>query len=263
MAYLIQRATLTAIADQVRRLTGTNVPLSPAQMATALSAGAFGDNDYDSFRFYDFENGLSGLGNNGYDDDGNALTPLTALPYLDKYTIGPARSAHESAILSRFNPVVSGHSGAANKNILAEIRMPKCLSISDYYYDSFSSCINLVSAWLPACTSVGGYAFEFCYRLEELTLNSACVISEYAFAGVVQPDSGKIFRLYLRGDTMGSCSDRFEIDPTGGSNWQDAQDLYSGEIPGLEIYVPPALLNDFKTTWANGYFADNIFPLTD
>ena len=261
MAYLIQRATLTAIADQVRRLTGTNVPLSPAQMATALSAGAFGDNDYDSFRFYDFENGLSGLGNNGYDDDGNALTPLTALPYLDKYTIGPARSAHESAILSRFNPVVSGHSGAANKNILAEIKMPGCASVDD---EEFKDCDNIVSAYFPACMDVGEDAFSGCSLLESITLNSGCDIDYHAFADTLVPDS-KTFRLYLRGGSIGTC-DQFAfggILDYSSCGSMPTEIFYTTPVPGLEIYVPANLLSDFKTRWGGGNFADNIFALTD
>ena len=34
-------------------------------------------------------------------------------------------------------------------------------------------------------------------------------------------------------------------------------------INGLEIYVPAELINDFKTTWADGAFANNIYPLPD
>ena len=73
MAYLVQAATMTAIANQVRRLTGTNAPLSPAQMVTALATGSFGDTDFDSFRFYDFSGGAPYLdiGNCGYDDNEN------------------------------------------------------------------------------------------------------------------------------------------------------------------------------------------------
>ena len=34
-------------------------------------------------------------------------------------------------------------------------------------------------------------------------------------------------------------------------------------IPGLAIYVPSNLLEDFKTAWANGEYANNIYELTD
>ena len=264
MAYLIQRATLTAIADQARRLTGVSALLSPAQIAAALSlvTSEGGESNCDSFRFYNFAGGgLDNIGNSGFDNNDNELTPLTALLFLDEYAIGPARSAYDSAILSRFNPVVSGHSGAANKNILAEIKMPGCASVDD---EEFKDCDNIVSAYFPACMDVGEDAFSGCSLLESITLNSGCNIDYHAFEDTLVPNS-KTFRLYLRGGSIGTC-DQFAfggILDYSSCGSMPTEIFYTTPVPGLEIYVPANLLSDFKTRWGGGNFADNIFALTD
>ena len=123
--------------------------------------------------------------------------------------------------------------------------------------------IRLISANFPACMSVKNDAFRHCDNLESLTLNSACEIEQYAFSNTIAPYD-KTLKIYLRGTAMGICSDKtFDALDDNGRNPTPIHDIYPGAIPGLEIYVPPDLLNDFKTTWAGGAFADNIFPLTD
>lgn len=221
----IQSDTLTAIANQARRLTGTSALLSPAQMATALSD-------------------VSPGGGSSYDSDNNVFS----------FSVGSGSLG------------VGDYIRSDKISALTAISMPACASIEEF---DFFDCTGLVSAHFPACTSLGTCAFgddeSFETRLETLTLNSACTIPEGAFYGVLAPDS-KTFRLYLRGNSMGTCSDAaFYVYETDDNTnlYVDAHDKYGQTIPGLEIYVPANLLNDFKTTWAGGAFANNIYALTD
>ena len=224
MAYLVQAATLTAIADQVRRLTGTNAPLSPSQMATALSTASLSTNN-----------------------DGNVFKFYTESSYST-------------------NNDQSNYINSAQRSNLLEIKMPYKTSISDDEFDNvYGGYDHLQTAYFPACMSVGVNAFWAASALETLTLNSACVISEGAFRNVIDPDD-KVFRLYLRGTSMGSCdysAFTTRIYPADSSDFVDISAMDTNPMPGLEIYVPASLLNDFKTTWAGGYLANNIYPLTD
>lgn len=220
MAYIIQRETLTAIANQIRSLNtnpdlGVTEYYQPRYMATALIGDSFN-------------------GTNSFKTNGARISKGFISFRVDQLT---------------------------------EITMPTVTSID---VDAFAGCDNLVSAHFPSCMSVGAYAFEpysmgNVLALETLTLNSACAISANAFRGVLAPDS-KTFRLYLRGNSMGTCSDAvFQVYETedNANAYVDAHDKYGEPIPGLEIYVPASLLNDFKTTWAGGAFANNIYALTD
>ena len=138
----IQSDTLTAIANQTRRLTGTSAPLSPAQMATALSgvsvnAGGGGE-PCDSFKFCDFDEHPTDYGVNGTDGHGNALTPYTVLDYLPTYSISPPSTSitniwingdYHTSILDKFANLIPGRTISNNKYILAEITMPALTSI--------------------------------------------------------------------------------------------------------------------------------------
>ena len=267
-AYLVQDATLTAIANQVRRLTGTNAPLSPAQMVTALSGSVNGE-VCDFFRFRGLTDDLDNYGDNGKDGDGNDLTPYTVLPYLPKYSIAPPSTSitldsnYHIPILDKFANLISGETVSNNRGALAEIDMPSCTAIPAGLFDNDygNGCLNLASANFPACISIGQSAFFGCTHLEKVTLNSACFIPAYAFSGALAPYI-KTLKLYLRGTTMGTCSDTALGDIDSGYGYGGDPDP-DAPIPGLEIYVPAALLNNFKSTWAGGAFANNIFALTD
>lgn len=117
--------------------------------------------------------------------------------------------------------------------------------------------------------------FEGFYNLENVYLNTSAVIGQSAFANILDNQSRPSnlpLRIYMHGNTLGTCDySAFGIDwqstgSGGGSESESSSSGCSGEsgafnIPNLEIYVPATLLNDFKTTWASGMFANNIYPL--
>ncbi len=130
---------------------------------------------------------------------------------------------------------------------------------------AFFYCESLTSLSFPICENVEQEIVTGCFALESLTLNAACNIEDNAFVGILDPEN-KIFTLYLRGNEVGHCSDSvfdiYDFDYCVGEI-TPIHDVFSDPIPGLEIYVPENLLNDFRTTWAGGAFAANIFPLPD
>ena len=161
---------------------------------------------------------------------------------------------------------------------------------------------NLTNVTLTASgIRVGTYVFFDCPALESVTLDSSAVFDRYAFTDCLYPEV-KTLRVYLRGNYIGVCNavafygindDYFPHVPGGyahgptygydaGYGGYYAGGYYAGgyyagryydgyainpystsPIPGLAIYVPSNLLEDFKTTWANGEYANNIYELTD
>ena len=116
------------------------------------------------------------------------------------------------------------------------------------------------------------------YNLEKAYLNTSAVIGQRAFADILDNQSRPSnlpLRIYMHGNTLGTCDDSaFGIgwQSTGSGGGTESESSSSGcsgggggggayNIPNLEIYVPAALLNDFKTAWAYGAFANNIYPL--
>ena len=126
---------------------------------------------------------------------------------------------------------------------------------------AFFYCESLTSLSFPICENVEQEIVTGCFALESLTLTAACNIEDNAFVGILDPEN-KIFTLYLRGNEVGHCSDSvfdiYDFDYCVGEI-TPIHDVFSDPIPGLEIYVPENLLNNFKTIWAGGAFAQNIF----
>ena len=160
-----------------------------------------------------------------------------------------------------------GHSGFYECESLATVTLPVCDSIDS---DGFADCAYLVSADIPACISLASYAFQNCSALEDIYLNSACVIEDYAFDGVLDPDN-KTFRMHFTGVSLPSSYGTSggkklfgnlsgSDDGGSGSGSEPSEQSISNQpIPGLEIYVPANMLDEFKTSWCGGFYANNIF----
>ena len=153
-----------------------------------------------------------------------------------------------------------GRGAFAHCENLTDISANSVINIDEFAF----AYTGLRTAYFPACTSVAYMAFRESSSLSSLTLNSGCTIESNAFYLTLDPDSGGVLQIYLRGNTLGTCSDAaFAV----WDNWhcyiEPAYEVYSYGVPGLEIYVPENLLNDFKTIWAGGVYAENIFELTD
>ena len=121
---------------------------------------------------------------------------------------------------------------------LLSVDMPAATSIG---YEAFSNCSSLTTVSLPAATSIGSNAFYYCEKLTTVDLPMATSIGAYVCA---------------------SCSAlKALIIRTGQVCSLDADLGYGTD--SCYIYVPRALINDYKaaTNWAK--YADKFRALED
>ena len=131
-----------------------------------------------------------------------------------------------------------GYSAFNSCNILTTVNLPAATSIDG---SAFSSCTALTTVDLPATTLIGSQCFSSCVKLTTVDLQAATQIGNYAFNGCTA-----LKALIIR--TGQVCS------------------LYSGlgyDTDSCYIYVPRALVNDYKaaTNWAQ--YADKFRALED
>ena len=248
--YLIQGETLEAIGDEVRRLTDTESLLSPAQMATALagvtvgSSGASGSESiqipvHDEYKFVehslDYPSEYGEIGGSGISLDDNG-SRIWALEYFKTVFVTPPINTCDNVDLMILNePLVS-------------IKLPSVVNAEDFNY-YLSQQPHLVVAEFSSCTTglVFG-VFDLATMLERIVLNSAYEFEYRLFPSL--SDYDHTLSLYLKGTTMGTCTEEL---------FGDISEYNGGALPNLKIYVPPSLLNDFRTTWAGGVFSNNIY----
>lgn len=150
-------------------------------------------------------------------------------------------------------------------------------TVGDY---AFRGCSSLTKISLPAATSIGDYAFYACTSLYDVSLPAVTSLGDYAFYGC---NSSQFTSLVLPSvETIGynafySCNKLVTIDLPSVTRMDDnvfsscsslttiiirntngvvpiGNNLLSGANSAI-IYVPDALVNDYKTAsnWAS-YF---------
>lgn len=158
---------------------------------------------------------------------------------------------------------VVGEHAFGQCSALTEITLPACTEIGS---SAFAGCNAIETINIPLSESIGQSAFEGCSELVEIHLNTACTIESGAFDYVLDPDK-KTVKFYFSGTSLGTCDEdvfgQIDYDPDtcayGSGEDNEGERL---PVPGLEIYVPDVFVDDFKTTWANGKFEKNIFPIS-
>ena len=138
---------------------------------------------------------------------------------------------------------------------LTSVELPACLSVGTY---AFGSCSQLTSVELPACLSVGTNAFNSCSRLTSVELPACTTVNNYAFNGCSQLTS-----VVLRSESVCKLSNInaftkcYHILGTANATY-NPDGLKDGYI-----YVPDALVEDYKvaTNWST--YADQIKPLSE
>ena len=138
---------------------------------------------------------------------------------------------------------------------LTSVELPACTRAYD---SAFRSCSQLTSVELPACLSVGTNAFNSCSRLTSVELPACTTVNNYAFNGCSQLTS-----VVLRSESVCKLSNInaftkcYHILGTANATY-NPDGLKDGYI-----YVPDALVEDYKvaTNWST--YADQIKPLSE
>ena len=127
-----------------------------------------------------------------------------------------------------------------NCSALTSIDLPAATSIGSY---AFQNCSELTSVDLPAVTSIGSSTFQSCTKLTSIDLPAATSIGEYAFYSC-----SKLTSVMLRNTSQ-------VVSLSSTSAFSNANSAI--------IYVPDALVDDYKaaTNWST--YADRIKGLSE
>ena len=142
---------------------------------------------------------------------------------------------------------------------LQEVNLPKCECVGNY---AFYHC-SLTSVNLPNCTIVGRYAFGSCTALTTIDLPKCERLEHdafqycYALTTVNLPMCSYIGENAL---TLGQYGDEERVIYIGTSLSTVCQLLWGNEsfLSNATIYVPAALVDEYKSDVSWGQFADRI-----
>ena len=241
---------LTAIGDAIREKTGSTAKLSLDQMVDeieGISAGGGDTSVEDAFftgKSTPYTNTrITTLRNYAFKD----CYFLTSINVPNVTTAG-AQAFYSCSGLSELildNLTTATNSMCYNcRNMITF----SAATLTDVPQDIFGSCNKLANVNLPSATNIGKSAFNACYALKKLELPSVLTLQSYAFT-----NANNFATLIIRTTSqVVTLVDKYVFNNTaiksGGTGY---------------VYVPDALVEDYKvaTNWSN--FADQIKPLSE
>ena len=263
MAYIIQDTTLSRIAEAIRAKNGTTDKIKVSDMAAMIKAIKAGGDGKEA-----------------------AIIDRSITEYSNGSveTIGDYAFSHCNALTTVDLPAAAsiGNSAFSYCGKLTTVDLTAATSIGDY---AFSYCGKLTTVDIPAATSIGVYTFYYCYSIETVVLPAATLIGSQCFSSC-----DKLTTVDLPAATsidsyaFGYCSSLTTVDlhaatqignyAFDGCTALKALIIRTGQVCSLGadlgygtdscyIYVPRALVNDYKaaTNWAQ--YADKFRALED
>ena len=124
------------------------------------------------------------------------------------------------------------------KDEITEFKDDTIIDLKGY---AFRYCTSLTSVSFPNATSIGEYAFDSCSKLTSVSFPNATSIGGFVFR-----DCSKLTTLYIGTETDTVCT------------------LANANLPSTVayIYVPSALVEQYKTATNWSKFADRIKAYT-
>jgi len=224
---------LVAIADAIRGKTGGSGKLTLDEMAAAVR-------------------GIETGGNIDALIDGSMteiVSNATQIPYaIFKNHTG----------LTSINFPLAQYIGEYTFSNCSSLKTVNCPLVATLYRSAFASCTALTEIYLPAATVINERVFQNCTALTTVDLPVLSTINEYVFG-----NNKSLTRLILRSEIMVTLAD---VTAFNGCyhilGTVDATYNPDGLKDGY-IYVPKALIEDYKvaTNWSN--FADQFRALED
>lgn len=260
--YVVKTTWIKAIAEQVRRLSGTMNKLSTSAMQTTLSS----TKKYTSTSWIaEIENRL---------DTTNEIATFTSQTEDISVPTGSGISVqltwNEYSVIADFPEAVKGSQGVFKHNeYLTEFNAPKLLGVPNVMFDdcpslesvdvpnatavgdtAFANCVSLTSINLPKTTTIGKLTFAGCSSLEKVDLGVAESIGMMAFSSctaltaVIIRTPDKVCRLLDVNDSEGD-----------GSQFISAKNVF--------VYVPSALLAQYKANSVWSLYDTKIRAIED
>lgn len=147
---------------------------------------------------------------------------------------------------------------------LSSVNLPECTNVDDYAFSNTS----LLSVELPKCMTVGAYAFSFCKKLQNVNIPKCTIIknSTFQYCNLKKIDLNVVEKIedyafshcellgcvkILNTETVCVLTSKYAFNSTPIANGTGY------------IYVPDALVNDYKkaTNWS--VYANQIKPLSE
>lgn len=228
--YVIDDATLTAIADSIRAKKKTTEDITPEGMPTEIESITTGE-DLDAV----------------LTEQENLIDELKTL--LEGKAYGGEAEGAKIVINKQLTSYSDNEITAIvdytfyRQGNLVSINTPNVTSIGR---NSFSFCSSLLQADFPLCKSYGNDCFSYCYGLQYANLGIPTKIPSWLFA---------------------SCSalETVIIKTTSVPNLVAANAFSGTKIAtgGGYIYVPSALVGSYKTATNWATYADQIRAIED
>ena len=285
MAYIIQDTTLSRIAEAIRAKNGTTDKIKVSDMAAMIKAIKAGGDDKSAAII---DRSITEYSNGSVETIGDyAFSGCKSLISVNvPKVISLGRQVFENCEhLSKVDlPAATsiGNRAFFYCSSLTTIDLPMATSIGD---DAFYYCTNLAKVNLPMTTSIGSDAFDGCNSLTTIDLPAATSIGSSAFyycsslTTVVLPAATSI-----GSNAFYYCEKLTTVDLPMATNigayvcsscpTLKALIIRTGQVCSLDselgygtdscyIYVPRALINDYKaaTNWAQ--YADKFRALED
>ena len=202
--YLIQGESLTAIADEVRELSGTITSLGLDDMTSNLSE-ANTEVSSQTDLIAQIQEALQGKavgGDNTEIEDAMISGNISGAYMNDRITIlrfGAFASCSKLTVVNFPECTSIGSSAFGSCYSLTTVSSPKCTQIGSY---AFANCSNLTTASFPKCTSIGSGAFRMCSNLTTVSFPACTSIGSYTFAN----DKSLTTASFPVCTTMGGCA---------------------------------------------------------
>ncbi len=232
MTVTVDDTNLKAIADAIREKSGAEDTYKPSEMAAAIQAIETGG-DVDALierTATDITSNATIIGDNTFSYYRTLITadfPLATT--VDKNGFYCC-SGLETLNLPKVKSI--GYNSCNGCSALETVYLPECEMID---YSGFSGCKALEKIDLPCVTEMGSYAFRYGYSLKAVIMRKAALCSV---------GSSPFIDCY---HILGTVNETY--NPNG------AKDGY--------IYVPSAVIEEYKTTVPWSSYADQFRALED
>lgn len=178
-------------------------------------------------------------------------TKLTAMTLPAATNIGKTAFRDCTNLASVSLPVATdiGYSTFEDCTRLTSLSLPKAVHIDD---EAFRDCTNLVSVSLPVATDIGAQVFYQCENLKNVSLPVVTSIGDVAFGwctsltALTLPSTVASIgeEAFDNCASLTSVTIQATVPPTLGPN------VFSNTPSSLQIKVPEASVNAYKTSWA-------------
>lgn len=283
---LISDKYLTDIADAIRNKNGQSIQYKPSEMANEILAINIASDNTDVNSLID--GSVTKIISNAnyvkeyafYDDAALVSVTLPNATVLDNYSFQGCKSLEnvnannvtdicancfkgciKLSSINFPNATFADEYAFQNCKALTSVSLPSLTEMYDY---CFAGCSNLVSIDLPLVTNIYQYCFRNCTKLAEVNLPNVTELYANCFEGCTGLEKIMLPKTtYIDSGVFSGCSNlqAIVLSNTDEICWLEKANLPDND--NLYIYVPKALIEDYKTYDNWSVYADKFRAIED